>query len=433
MTRFYAKIAGVLILWICGTLLVRGQQTLTQIDSSLFVRDTLKPVLKRYENLRISGYMQTQFQLAQEKGINSFAGGNFQPESNSRFMMRRGRIRFDYLVTTQENLPKLFFAFQFDGTERGVNIRDFWGKYYETKYNLFSVMTGVFARPFGFEINWSSMVREAPERGRMSQILMQTERDLGIMTSFEPQRKTHKLRWLKVDAGFFNGQGLPGKNDFDGRKDFISRVSARTLKLNKNMILSGSLSYYNGGTEQFSKYVWRDGGKAGMIVDSSLSNIGKFSKRQYYGADAQLKIKNALGQTELRAEYWTGTQPGTQFSTVSIPSQVEASQPRYIREFDGAFFNLIQTIGRSKHQLVAKYDWYDPNKKIKGEEIVESKNYTQADVRYTTFGFGWVYLYNDHFKLTAWYDMVKNENTLLPGYIEDVRDNVFTLRVQYRF
>ena len=36
----------------------------------------------------------------------------------------------------------------------------------------------MFARPFGFEINYSSSDRESPERGRKSQILMKGERDL---------------------------------------------------------------------------------------------------------------------------------------------------------------------------------------------------------------------------------------------------------------
>lgn len=415
---------------------VQAQQTLTQIDSSLFIKDTLKPILKRYENLRISGYMQTQYQVAQSDGAKSFAGGDFQPDSHNRFMMRRGRIKFEYLLMSKENLPKLYFAFQFDGTERGVNIRDFWGKYYENKYNVLALTTGVFARPFGYEVNWSSMVREAPERGRMSQILLQTERDLGMMLTFEPQKNGHKLRFLRVDAGLFNGQGLPGRADFDSHKDFIGRVSFRPLKLQKNVNLTGSVSYYHGSTQQYSKYVWEHGkvnGKKGMTVDSSMTNIGKYSRRQYYSGDAQLKIKGSLGLTELRGEYWQGIQPGSRITSQSFPSKVEASLPRYIRNFNGAFFYFLQNIGTSKHQVVAKYDWYDPNTDVKGDEITEAGNYTEADIRYNTLGLGYVYYFNDHFKFTLWYDNVRNEHTQLPEYMKDVKDDVLTLRVQYKF
>jgi hypothetical protein len=270
-------------------------QTLMQIDSSLFIRDTLKPLAKRFENIRISGYMQPQYQTIASTGAATYAGGDFQENSNSRFMLRRGRLRVDYLSLTREGYPKLYFAFQFDGTERGVNIRDFWGKFYENKWSVFSITTGVFGRPFGFEVDYSSTVREAPERGRMSQILLQTERDIGVMLRFEPQRRDHRLKWLSVDAGLFNGQGLPGRADFDSKKDFITRVSVGPFEKNQ-LTFNGSVSSYLGGIRQFTKYKWTEGVNAGgdnaFLVDSSLSNIGKIAKRNYFSADGQLKIKS---------------------------------------------------------------------------------------------------------------------------------------------
>ena len=39
-----------------------SQRYLADIDSSFFIKDTVRPVIKRFENLRISGYMQPQFQ-----------------------------------------------------------------------------------------------------------------------------------------------------------------------------------------------------------------------------------------------------------------------------------------------------------------------------------------------------------------------------------
>src|SRR5205823_13696455 len=130
---------------------------------------------------RISRYIQPQFQYIQEKGAKSYDGGDFPAKSNNRFMLRRGRIRFDYSRVNKENKPFLQVVFQFDGTERGVFIRDFWGRVFENKWGLFSFTGGMFARPFSYELNLSSAERESPERGRMSQILMKTERDLGAM------------------------------------------------------------------------------------------------------------------------------------------------------------------------------------------------------------------------------------------------------------
>jgi hypothetical protein len=36
-------------------------------------------------------------------------------------------------------------------------------------------------------------------------------------------------------------------------------------------------------------------------------------------------------------------------------------------------------------------------------------------------------------RLMLWYDFIKNENTSLAGYTGDLKDNVFTARLQFRF
>jgi hypothetical protein len=167
------------------------------LDSSLFIRDTIRPFLKRFENLRFSGYIQPQFQMAQSKGAKSYAGGDFSAFSSSRFMLRRARVKLDYLIPDSNNKwAKALFSFQIDATERGVNVRDMFVRLYDSKFHLFSITAGLFARPFGQEVNLSSAFRETPERGRMSQILMPTERDLGAMLSFEAQNRNHKWGFL---------------------------------------------------------------------------------------------------------------------------------------------------------------------------------------------------------------------------------------------
>src|SRR5690349_17740503 len=80
-----------------------SQRYLSELDSSLFIKDTIRPFLKRFENLRFTGYLQPQFQVAQSKGSKSYAGGDFSPFSSSRFMLRRARIRIDYLVPDSNN------------------------------------------------------------------------------------------------------------------------------------------------------------------------------------------------------------------------------------------------------------------------------------------------------------------------------------------
>jgi phosphate-selective porin len=418
-----------------------AQRYLTDIDSSFFIKDTVRPLIKRFENLIISGYMQPQFQVAESDGAPSYAGGAFSPYSKSRFMLRRARVKTDYLIKSKRKYPQAFFSFQIDATERGVIVRDMYVRLFESKHNNISVATGLFARPFGFEVNLSSNTRETPERGRMSQILMPGERDLGVAVTFESLENNHKLKNFKFDAGFFNGQGVVGTTDFDSYKDFISRLVLKPQKIN-NSELGAGLSLLRGGMRNGSKYVFEMGtranGSKAFLLDSSETNLGASSPRHYYGGDVQYKINHKWGATELRAEYWFGTQPGTSTSTANpgtLPTSTNGLPlPTYIRHFDGAFFYFLQNIVNPKHQLLVKYDWYDPNIKVSGMEIgVPGANLTAADIKFSTLGLGYVYYFHTQIKLIFYYDIVKNEETQLPGYTSDLKDNIFTLRLQFRF
>jgi hypothetical protein len=412
-----------------------GQFLMDMIDTSTDVGKSVLSVSQRFDHIRISGYIQPQFQMAQEKGAKSYIGGDFPQNVNDRFSLRRGRIRFDYVRFNKTNKASVQFVFQFDGTERGVFIRDFWGRFLENKFQLFSFVAGMFARPFSYELNLSSSDRESPERGRMSQILMKTERDLGAMISFEPRKPGHPLRLLKIDAGFFNGQGLTASADFDSHKDFITRVGLKPYHISKNLLFSCEASYLDGGLLQSTKYIYsvNDGNK-NFSVDSSASNFGKIAPRKYYGADAQLKIKCKAGFTELRAEYITGKQTGFANTTETPPALPDANGSFYIRKFDGAYFYFLQNFINTKNQVVIKYDWYDPNISISAKDIgAPGSNLTAADIKFSTLGLGYISYINDNVKLVLWYDKVWNEKTRMAGFTSDVKDNIFTCRMQFRF
>lgn len=425
-------------LLITGSSFSAGAQFLMDmVDTTTETGRGMLSIYKKYDHLKFSGYIQPQFQVISEEGAKSFEGGDFGARVSNRFMLRRSRVRIDYVHFKGEEGPGVQFVFQFDANERRFTVRDVWGRIFENKFKLFSFTTGMFARPFGYEVNLSSGDRESPERGRMSQTLVKSERDLGAMISFDSRRKDHKLRYLKVDLGVFNGQGINADGDFDNTKDLIGRVALKPLHLDKNVIVSGGASVLYGGLENNTKYHFTTETEAGIkkqVVDSSVDNIGRVSPRRYAGADLQVKLKNRKGFTELRGEFIQGTQTGTANNSETPSALVSGHDGFYARKFNGAYFYFLQNIFSSDHQLLVKYDWYDPNTRVKGKEIgVAGAGFSAADIKYSTLGVGYIYYITPNVKSVLYYAMVKNEKTQLAGFTRDLKDNVFTARLQFRF
>ena len=147
------------------------------------------------------------------------------------------------------------------------------------------------------------------------------------------------------------------------------------------------------------------------------------------------------GLYSLRGEFIQGQQPG--ISSTSVSPSAQLTTDTYIRNFNGGYVYFLQNIWTSKYQLVVKYDWYDPNTAVVGDDIGKSvtapsgKTFAKTgkqDVAYTTLGLGLVYRWDTNVKFTAYYDRVTNETSKnLSGFTKDIKDNVFTLRVQYKF
>lgn len=422
--------------------LVNAQLLMDMIDTTKTMGVRMFNMYNRFDNMYIGGYIQPQYQIAETNGAASYSGGNFDSLSKNRFMIRRGRMRFDYQRKSKQELPSAHIVFQFDFTEKGAFVRDFWGRIYDTRFNVMSFTAGIFARPFGHEVNLGSSDRESPERGRITQILMKTERDIGVMASFYPQLKSNRLYYLKVDLGIFNGQGLAAlsktpqvpSTEYDNKKDIIGRISIKPLPLKSNVLLSGGASILYGGLAGSNKTIYvSDSDSSGKFIyraDSATNWSGTIRPRAYYGADMQLKFLHKWGATEFRAEYFTGTQTSTSMSSETPPTI--SRLPLYSRNFNGGIFYFLQNIFNKKHQLGIKYDWYDPNTLVKGKDIRPNAGLSPADIKYGTLGCGYIWYFDPNIKLVLWYEMIKNELTSLDGYNKELRDNILTIRFQFR-
>ncbi len=418
--------------------LLQAQFLMDMVDTTKEAGRGLLAVYKKFDHLRIGGYIQPQFQVAGSKGIKSVEGGDFSARVNNRFMLRRSRVRIDYVHFSKENQPGVQIVFQFDANERAFTVRDVWGRIFENKFKMFSFTAGMFARPFGYEINLSSSDRESPERGRMSQLHTKSERDLGAMISLDVRKKEHPLKNIRIDAGFFNGQGINAAGDFDNTKDFISRISLKPVHLHKKIQLSAGLSLLSGGLQNNTKYIFStgvDGGVNKVVVDSANSNIGTISPRKYYGGDIQVKFDHGKNRfTELRAEAITGTQTGTDNNPETPVALLSGADGFHQRKFNGAYFYFLQHLFSDHHQLIIKYDWYDANSHVRGTQIgAPGTNFSAANIKYSTLGFGYINYLTENVKLVLYYARVWNEKTQLAGFTSDVKDDVFTCRLQFRF
>lgn len=439
--KIFRNYLFIVILSLSMTQFAAAQRNINDILDSTTVNNLLV-ISKKYGSVSFSGYLQPQFQYAQTKGSQAeFQGGNFAEFTDNRFRLRRGRLRADYSLLNDDGSPSTYFVFQFDGSEQGVNVRDFWGRYYENKFQLFYFTAGLAGRPFGNELQFSSSSREAPERGRMSQTLMKTERDLGVMITFNPRKKNAKLKKIQFDLGIYNGQGLSGPQEFDNSKDFVFRLSHKNYAFKKLPLnISGGLSALIGGLNHQlpTKYEMQKVNNLWVMAENtSPQNINKIAPRKYYGADIQLSTQNENWKSEIRAEYITGLQSGTATSS-STPGTYPVDKnnlklPYYTRNFDGSYITFIQNLNSSKNQLILKYDWFDPNLKIKGDEIKAINGFSGADVRFDTYGFGFLHHFNSHLKAVIYYDVIKNERTQLINYQKDLADNILTIRTQFYF
>lgn len=471
---------------VCNAIVNPAKAQVTEPENT----DTTVSTLSRYgqelellKRVKVSGYIQAQFQYADSSGQQSFNGGNFPTGVDKRMAIRRGRVKFQYdSQVGEKGWSTSQYVLQFDVTEKGLTIKDAYLKFTDPWCGWFNFTAGMQNRPFGYEISYSSSLRESPERGRMSQIIFPGERDLGGMITLQAP-KTSKWNWLKLDGGMFNGTGARGPgldaSDWDKKKDFIGHLSANKSIMDERIKWGLGVSYYDGGVRQDQADSYKYGtdslGTKGFIVDVKKADVAtniasrKSLKRTYVGADAQLSLDWIAGITTLRAEYIQGIQPGTSGSTASLTAAPTSTITTsyvirdtlgnlqtvtntstgtgniYSRNFNGAYFYFLQNIMQTPWQLIVKYDWYDPNTDVKGDEIgkavksttsIPAKTTSETDLRYDTWGFGIAYRWDANVRITAYYDMVKNETTTnlaSKGYDRDLKDNVFTLRMQIKF
>ena len=434
-TRSFTMKIGKPVAWLLAALLpfaLQAQETEKQlnarVDSLAEETATLDKVVQKLSKFKVSAYIQGQYQYGQEDATLKVGDKNEHADKSfNRIGIRRGRLKFEYNDGIGTG------AVQIDANDKGISFRDLYIGIKDPWTRRNQLMAGVFNRPFGYEIGYSTSGLESPERATIIQYFFPDERDLGTMLTLRTP-ETHPLSFLRLDAGLFAGNSI--NRETDSRKDFIGRLGAE-----KNLGTWGKwglgTSYYHGYVFNPTTEAYEMQGK--RFVKTDRPETGTYMKRQYIGFDGQFSFSTAWGTTTLRGETLFGTQPGTAASSKSPNSGTRPeNQPEnalFKRPFIGYFFYWVQDIGRSPFSTVVKYDVYDPNTKLKGNDIGRENSFTsKTDLAQSTIGLGAIYRFNKHIRLQAYYEFNRNEKSpFVAGYEKDRRDNVLTVRLQYKF
>ncbi|HEY2582509.1 MAG TPA: porin [Mucilaginibacter sp.] len=253
--------------------------------------------------LQISGLIQTEYQGFQQTGV------------NNAFSLHRARL--DVKGDIDDNWNYEVYT-EFAGTTK---LLDAYSAYKIADYLKFTA--GQFKVPFSIESLIADSQLEFIDRSQVVNALVgrqtdvignQNGRDLGIQINGS---------FLKIDGhylfdytlGVFNGAGYDVTTDNNSHKDIVGRFGVHPIN---NLVVSAN--FYDGQ------------GYYGTPAKNQLRNRG--------GVDARYVI----GGLSLQAEYDKGTDG--------------------IIKRDGWYGQAGYFIIPKKLQLAAKYDIYDPNKKI---------------------------------------------------------------------
>lgn len=406
--------------------------------------------LSKLTKIKVSGYMQAQYQYFESKAV--------QP--NHYFSLRRARVKFTYeaadgvkFVLTPEFVPGNLSV-----KDAYVVLNDRWSK-------AFSLWAGKFNRP-NYEVEYSSSSREVAERSTVIRTLYPGERAIGAKLEYNPVNVPFHLQLALLNGtdgiAINNAAGVNQNSnenrDFDNYKDIMARATYN-LKLGNFGGLDFGAHGYLGSLKS----------NALQTLSSDYStienvNIGDAVKREWVGGEVQL-YADILGGLSIKGEYIAGKNASIGYAPVPAAGTTAAvpGVANFQNNFAGYYVYLIKNLG-TKNQFAFRYDSYDPNTDIKGDDVT-IRQYTspdattlrnrisgKSDLATTTFSLALHHYFDDNLRITLNYDIVENEKVSAEGLLTEdytkadgtkvakgidygkvVNNNLLTLRLQAKF
>jgi hypothetical protein len=387
-------------------------------------------------HLSLTGFVQadaTAWRQSSENEINPSTGA---PLNQTRFMIRRARLRADL------DWQWVTGALELDGnTVNGAQARLIgaeasfvWRNPHDRLVPYLMVTIGMFKTPWGFEVLQSDRDRLFMERSNAERALFPGEYDLGA-------RIQGGWRFLRYSLGVMNGDPVGEKAfpaiDPNAQKDFVGRVGidfkiVRMLGLRAGISALYGTGFHKGVAASKDTLVWRDVNEDGAVQANEIQVItGQTAQpsstfnRYGVGGDLELNLNlPKLGELMLYAEvYWA-----TNLDRATLIAD-PVSVGRDMREL-GWYVAATQELTR--YGMVGiRYDRYDPDRDANqlggGVQVPKDQSYSTvsvaACVQYPPWG-----------RLTVEYD--HNTNPLgrtKAGAVTTLADDALILRGQVAF
>jgi hypothetical protein len=365
--------------------------------------------LGKLNKIKISGYIQSQFE-AYGKDLENQNG------YASTFLIRRARIKFTY-----EALDGVKFVLQPDFSTNNLSLKDAYAVINIPKIKDWTLWAGQINRP-DYEVEYSSGQREVPERSRMIRAIYPGEREIGAKLEYNGSQIPLKFQFMAMNGNFTGTQA----KDFDSGKDFMVRLVYSVRLPGKGLSIDFGPDAYFGSAKPTTNTPANPNNYY-LHSDATLDSLkaGSYLDKRWYGGEIQI-FADILGGASVKAEYIEGVNTilssASILSTAPVASKIAGASA--LKNFSGYYLYFIKNIGL-KNQFVARYDFYDPNNRLSGDQI------SKTDLYYKTLTLAWQYYLNDWIRISLSYEMPKNEtNTANPA---DIKDNTLVIRVQAKF
>jgi phosphate-selective porin len=371
---------------------------LNALDDRVLVNES---DLGKLNKIKVSGYIQAQWESygADLEKTNGYS---------NTFYIRRARVKFTY-----EALDGVKFVLQPDFSTGNLTLKDAYGVVNIPKLKNVTLWAGQMNRP-NYDVEYSSSSREVLERARVTTTIYPGEREIGAKLEYNGIKVPFLLQVMMMNGNFTGTQA----KDVDSRKDVMARfVYSVKLPAAGVGIDFGANHYFGSNLAKTNKYVKNSDGTL-----DSLNNVWRYLDKHWTGGEIRI-YADVLGGLSIKGEYVAGINSIASTVASSATMAQKKASPNLYNNFAGYYVTFIKNIG-AKNQAIVRYDSYDPNTKLSGDAAGNS-------LYYKTWAFAWQHYLNDNIRITAQFTMPKNEtNATNPS---DLKDNLFTIRVQAKF